>query len=365
MPPRFTPAELTEIVQLYFEEGRRARRVARIYSAQHPDLPRLDHRLILRTVRRFQRTGNVQASRVRTGGPQAVRSYNFDLDMLLYQMENPHSSVRNTAHFFGCSKDTVHRTLRHYNFKPFRSQVVQGLRNGDEERRLTFIAEMDVLWEEIPSLFSVVLWTDESTFTNNGLFNRWNFRTWASENPRLSFSTRHQVRFSVNVWCGLIGNQLIGPHFFNGGSLNGERYLEFLREILPELLEDVPLATRQVMWFQQDGCPAHNAQAVTRFVNGRFGDRWIGNRSPIAWPARSPDLSPLDFFLWGHLKDVVYAADRPPIASNEDLQERILDACASVKPLSIVEALTTEWWRRAGACVENNGRQFEHLLEGN
>jgi hypothetical protein len=29
--------------------------------------------------------------------------------------------------------------------------------------------------------------------------------------------------------------------------------------------------------------------------------------SKILWPPRSPDLSPPDFFLWGHLKDTVYS----------------------------------------------------------
>ena len=28
----------------------------------------------------------------------------------------------------------------------------------------------------------------------------------------------------------------------------------------------------------------------------------------FAWPARSPDLNPLDFHLWGHLKSIVHAA---------------------------------------------------------
>ncbi|UYV72787.1 hypothetical protein LAZ67_10000711 [Cordylochernes scorpioides] len=34
--------------------------------------------------------------------------------------------------------------------------------------------------------------------------------------------------------------------------------------------------------------------------------QWIGRRGPIEFPARSPDLTPLDFFLWGTVKDGVY-----------------------------------------------------------
>ena len=45
--------------------------------------------------------------------------------------------------------------------------------------------------------------------------------------------------------------------------------------------------------------------------NGRldhhFPRRWLGRRGPIEWPARSPDLTPPDFSLWGVIKDLVYA----------------------------------------------------------
>jgi len=39
----------------------------------------------------------------------------------------------------------------------------------------------------------------------------------------------------------------------------------------------------------------------------RFPDAWIGRGGPIPWPPQSPDLSPLDFFLWGYIKNNGYA----------------------------------------------------------
>ena len=35
----------------------------------------------------------------------------------------------------------------------------------------------------------------------------------------------------------------------------------------------------------------------------RFPDGWIGRGGPIPWPPRSP----LEFFLWGYIKNIVYA----------------------------------------------------------
>ena len=53
----------------------------------------------------------------------------------------------------------------------------------------------------------------------------------------------------------------------------------------------------------------------------------IDRGGPISWPARSPDQTPLDYFLWGHVKSLVYEI---PGDSEEDLliellQRRILD----------------------------------------
>jgi hypothetical protein len=41
-------------------------------------------------------------------------------------------------------------------------------------------------------------------------------------------------------------------------------------------------------------------------VKRLFGDRIISRNANIAWPPRSPDLSVCDYFLWGHLKSVLY-----------------------------------------------------------
>ena len=46
-------------------------------------------------------------------------------------------------------------------------------------------------------------------------------------------------------------------------------------------------------------------------------------RGPVAWPPRSPDLTPLDFFLRRHVKSVVYIN---PVNTRQELIERIFTA---------------------------------------
>lgn len=61
--------------------------------------------------------------------------------------------------------------------------------------------------------------------------------------------------------------------------------LPIFENALPKLLEDVPLTTRQVMWLQQDGCPAHFSLIARRTINQLFPGKWIGRAGPVAWSA--------------------------------------------------------------------------------
>ena len=75
----------------------------------------------------------------------------------------------------------------------------------------------------------------------------------------------------MNVWAGIVGDVLIGPHVLSP-TLNGARYHDFIRDTLPVLLEHVPLQVRHNMWFMHDGAPAHFGRSVRTLLNNRFGD---------------------------------------------------------------------------------------------
>jgi hypothetical protein len=75
-----------------------------------------------------------------------------------------------------------------------------------------------------------VLFSDEATFTREGIFNSRNSHVWAEENPRGTLSRGRQEHFGVNVWAGIVGEQLIGPYILPP-HLNGHIYLTFLRDL--------------------------------------------------------------------------------------------------------------------------------------
>ena len=118
-------------------------------------------------------------------------------------------------------------------------------------------------------MHSYILFTDAAQFNRDGVSNTHNSHVWADENPHATVESNFQLRFSVNVWCAVLDDQLIGPLILEG-RLTGEAYLRFLQEELPRLLEDVPLNKQGRMYFQHDEAPPHSPREVRNFMNYPF-----------------------------------------------------------------------------------------------
>jgi len=161
------------------------------------------------------------------------------------------------------------------------------------------------------------------------------------------------------VWCAVLDDQLIGP-FILEGRLTGEAYLRFLQEELPRLLDDVPLNKRGRMYFQHDGAPPHFSREVRNFLNYRFPGRWIERGGPHSWPARSPDLSLLDYCVWGWMKELVYSVK---VGTRDALLGRILDAADRIRHRQRkLQRATRAVHNRAAASVAAGGSIFENQL---
>ncbi|PSN40755.1 hypothetical protein C0J52_13694 [Blattella germanica] len=98
----------------------------------------------------------------------------------------------------------------------------------------------------------------------------------------------------VNGWCGLASRGLIDPFRYEG-TLTGDRYLGILNDsILPAIRQ---LYGNERLYYEQDSPPANYHRDVRAYLFRHFPNNWIGRRSPIEFPPRSPDLTPLDFYL--------------------------------------------------------------------
>lgn len=149
---------------------------------------------------------------------------------------------------------------------------------------------------------------------------------------------------------------MIGPVFLEE-NLNGERYVNLLNTVVSDVLDDLPLADRRLVWYQHDGAPPHFARVSRNWLDAEFGPRWIGRGGPVAWPPRSSDLTPLDFFFWGYVQSIMYATE--PVTL-DNLRDRIQQAAALVSP-DMLARTRENWAIRCRQCVNVDGRNFEHL----
>ncbi|GFT79965.1 putative DD41D transposase [Trichonephila clavipes] len=111
----------------------------------------------------------------------------------------------------------------------------------------------------------------------------------------------------LTVWCALWAGGIIGPYFFKIDEDHNE------------------------LWFQQDGATCYTVRATIDLLKDTFGDRLISRFGPVNWPPRSCDLTPLDYFLWGYVKSLVYA-DKPQTLDHfeDNIRRVIADVATNV-----------------------------------
>jgi len=353
----FTNAEYADIMFIYGFCNGNAAESRREYQRRFPNRRIPNVRVFAATYRAIAETGSVKPRRGDAGAPRVYRAEDEE-EILRHFEDDPTTSTNAVAQQTGSSQWKVWSTIRQMGSHPYHYTPVQGLEEGDPIRRVEFCRFIINSDADNRTFLTDILWTDESKFSHEGITNFHNLHFWAEENPRLTRETSFQRKFSVNVWMGLIGQDVIGPHFFPD-HLNGDIYENFLRHDLQDLFDDIPLAVRGRMIFQHDGCPAHFRRSVRQFLDERFPNRWIGRSGPIAWPARSPDLTPLDYSIWGQMKALVYAT---PVNTREDLIQRITNAAQQIRNTITTRTTKTEMRRRCRACIRNRGSHFEQDL---
>lgn len=326
---------------------------SRVYAERFPlkDHPRKE--VFERLLTRFRETGSVAYKKRKLMKP-ITEAENVQLDVLQSVIENPNTSHRIIARELDISKASVGRILKSHNYHPYHIQMHQNLYGTDFEQRLQFCLWFLEKSGTDENFFDKILFTDESTFHNNGLMNRHNFHYYSTENKHEFRLSDRQTRWSLNVYGGLMGEHVVGPYFFNS-HLNGRKFLRFLKRDFWILLEDIPLNDRRNMWLQLDGAPAHFSLNVRSYLNRKFPEKWVGRSGPSIWPPRSPDLTSMDFFLWGYVKNLVY---QTPPTTEEDMKIRICNAFASVTR-DMLRNVKNNFENRLRMCIEQNGHHFE------
>lgn len=358
----YTQREYAEMHFIYGLCNGNARASAREYRERYPNRDRFpDFRVFARVHRAYTegRLPGHQGAREGRGRPQ-VRNVQQENQVLREVRRDRTTSQRRISRTLGIPRSIVQRIIKKKKLHAYHVQRVQDLLPADYEKRVRFCREMLERQRNDPQFFNNILWSDESSFMRIGIFNIHNLHYYARTNPHVVRNDRFQHQFSINMWAGIIGGQLLT--FELPPRLNGARYLNFLQNNLNELLEQAEISqqVQQSMWLQHDGAPAHYAREVRAYLNQEYSGRWIGRGGPIEWPPRSPDLNPIDFFVWGHFKEVVFEKENH---NERELRQKVAVATEHIKRnRSALRRLQNNFFRRCRMCIVARGRHFEQFL---
>ena len=321
---RYTPVERYFLAQLMDTYGS-VTMVQREFAKRFGLKPR-DSRPSSATIRRAQANAHSLglATLPKSGRDRDARTEENVSRVLQSIEENPQTSQRRLSNHHNLSQPTINRILKEAKFHPYRLRVVHSMNEEDYENRVDFANEMLSQLDRDRNFFKRILFSDEATFHTCGGVNKWNTRYYSHSDPNFTIEKPlHSPKFCV--WVGVTWDRVFGPYFFTDDkgaytNVDGLGYRRMLENWLYPQLQGFEPFEEGSLFFQQDGATPHTSKIACDYLRQIFPGKLISRRGDINWPARSPDLTPLDYWLWGDVKSKVYTA---PIASLSELRTRI------------------------------------------
>ncbi|KAL4149807.1 hypothetical protein QTP88_003669 [Uroleucon formosanum] len=285
------------VVEEYIRNGdsaittQRAFRI-RFKLGRHDPVP--DRKTIQVWLSNFRATGSA-LKRKSSGRPLTATTPDNVARVSASIQQSPRRSALKHAAALELSDRSVRRILHtHLHMHPYEMMITQELSARDFETRR---AVCEDILQNIP-VSAVLISSDEVHFHLSGTVNKQNFR------PVFFEENGQKVTVTADRYCHMIET--------------------FLRPNLNQFTRN-----HEEVWFQQDGATAHTAWRSLTILRELFPGHLLSLQGDVTWPPRSPDLSPCDFFLWGHLKAQVYT-HRP--TSLEALKEAITQEVATITP---------------------------------
>lgn len=301
--------------------------------------------VIRNIVSNFEKTGSVghvppkpkEPSRKRETAKNQLKNMLSDFDKF---------SIRKAASATGVSPTMVYHILHDdLHLKPYKFHQWHKLEYEDYEKRLAFAT-----WflKKPQKTKDYLICSDEAYFSLTLPLNHQNNRIWSESQPCVGVEVPlHDQK--ILVWCAISANRVFGPYYFED-TVDQHNYLEMLKkDFWPKVLRT---ADYEKYHFQQDGATPHTATAVQTWLGQSFKEKFINKN---LWPPRSPDLNPCDFFLWGHLKEVVY---NPLPKTLDELKANLEREIKKISPETLKNVFSN-FKKRCEFVISSNGGHIE------
>ncbi len=251
------------------------------------------------------------------------------------------------------SYSSVRRGLKSLKFHPYRITLSFDLRATDYQPRLNFCNWILCKVRENENFIKNIIFSDEATFCIDGSVNRWNCRYWSQENPHM-IQNKKTFSEKVMVWACISIHGVIGLYFYPQKSrINQHLYTDNCLNSFFHQLESIDIENKNDFVFQHDNARPHITAKVQNHLRQKFGNNFIGVGGVTPWPARSPDLTIPDFFLWGYLKDKVYSHN---IENVQQLQQYIEFEVQKINQnKELLKKVYQSFEHRIHLCIEKEG----------
>ena len=331
-----------------------ANRVREDWRAEYVDVNPPHRDTIYHLRNRFHETGTV-ADLPRSGRPRSVRTQEVADEVAAAVTQSPQKSAVRLSAELDISRTSLRRILKESGYKMYHPKLIHGLLEDDSDRRLQMCEQFINQHDNDPALFNKIMWSDEASFKISGMINRHNCVIYATENPHLTFE-KQLNQPGITVWGALSADGLMGPYFFQD-TVNSDRYYQMLNEyVFPQLRNRPDFNT---LMFMQDGAPPHFARRVRDLLD-TLPAGWIGRRGTVEWAPRSCDLTPMDFSVWGMMKDPVYKTKPRTL---DELKAAITNEFHTINGnKALCRKICNSVRSRMEACVAQEGLQFEQFL---
>ncbi|GFV63403.1 transposable element tc3 transposase [Trichonephila clavipes] len=196
--PTYTHREMADMHLIYGMAKCNGREALRMYRAKYPGR-QLPSRSFFATLhRRLCETGSFNVHKLDTGRQRTTRTVDAE-DRVLQELErNPSTSTRVVSRETHIPQATVWRIAHDEGLHPYHLQRVQALELGDYNKRMDFARWFLHESNADRNFAASVLFTDEATFSLEGVMNFHNLHTWADENPHAIRPNGTQRKCSIN-----------------------------------------------------------------------------------------------------------------------------------------------------------------------
>ena len=267
------------------------------------------------------------------------------------------------------SKSSFNRGVKLLHFHPYKLQRRHILNPGDKVKRVTMARHVLQKNTSNPNWLANLWMSDEAVFSLNGNVNSKNIICYSeSRGGRPEDFTIDTTKHAASVmpWACVSGDgrklelQFFDPETVDGervGTMNGPRYYKLMRYKAIPQIKQLNNGSLDGQTWQQDGARPHWSEQNLAFLQGQFGvntlalgaARWGGGE----WAPHSPDLSVLDFCLWGCMKYHVFQHPMP--TTKAFLKEKIIRVWDEKITPDLIQRAFQGFIRRCQKVLANNG----------